>query len=253
MKLLKDPRMLAVLGSLALHALGLGYFAAKGRDVLSAQGDRATNFKVSYVEPPPPPKPEPKPLPKPEPKPLPKEPPPPPPVEERNVEVEPPPPQPEAPPPEVFAGLDKNSFSETEGPATGPSLAAGNTMLAEPERVAPNPEDIKPLAAVPPKDIEARVAPIATITVLPKLKTQGLKPKYTPEAEEAGIEGKVVLQLFIDEKGKVVKVLLVKGLGYGLDENAIKIAYLFEFEPARRGDEPVAMKKPQTFNFVLER
>jgi periplasmic protein TonB len=50
----------------------------------------------------------------------------------------------------------------------------------------------------------------------------------------AGIEGKVRVQLTVDETGRVVDVKLLQGLGYGLDEAALAAARQAEFEPAVR-------------------
>lgn len=57
---------------------------------------------------------------------------------------------------------------------------------------------------------------------------------YTDQARAASIEGKVRVQLTVDETGRVVDVKLLQGLGYGLDEAALLAARQASFEPAIR-------------------
>ena len=60
------------------------------------------------------------------------------------------------------------------------------------------------------------------------------QPGYTDDAQAAAVEGKVRVQLTVDETGKVVDVKLLAGLGHGLDEAALAAARRATFEPARR-------------------
>lgn len=66
------------------------------------------------------------------------------------------------------------------------------------------------------------------------------QPAYTPQALEAGIEGKVRIQFTVDETGRVVDVRLLAGLGYGLDEAALAAARQATFEAATRCGKPVS-------------
>ncbi|HWA74154.1 MAG TPA: TonB family protein [Polyangiaceae bacterium] len=66
------------------------------------------------------------------------------------------------------------------------------------------------------------------------------QPAYTPQALEAGIEGKVRIQFTVDETGRVVDVRLLSGLGYGLDEAALAAARQATFEAAVRCGKPVS-------------
>jgi protein TonB len=64
------------------------------------------------------------------------------------------------------------------------------------------------------------------------------QPAYTERAREAGIEGKVRVELTVDETGHVVSVRVIQGLGYGLDEAAVAAAQSATFEPAVRCGKP---------------
>jgi protein TonB len=64
------------------------------------------------------------------------------------------------------------------------------------------------------------------------------QPGYTPDAQAAAIEGKVRVQITVDETGKVVDVKLLQGLGHGLDEAALTAARSATFEPALHCGKP---------------
>ena len=64
------------------------------------------------------------------------------------------------------------------------------------------------------------------------------QPAYTDQARAAGIEGKVRVELTVDETGRVVSVRVISGLGYGLDEAAVAAAQRATFQPAVRCGKP---------------
>ena len=72
-------------------------------------------------------------------------------------------------------------------------------------------------------------------------------PAYTEAGRAAGIEGKVRVEVTVDEAGHVVSVRLLSGLGYGLDEAALDAAKRATFEPALKCGKPV----PATFNIGM--
>ena len=60
--------------------------------------------------------------------------------------------------------------------------------------------------------------------------------KYPKLAAEAGIEGVVVLKYDIDNHGIVTDVHVLKGIGYGCDEEAVRVVKLLRFDvPKNRG------------------
>ena len=54
--------------------------------------------------------------------------------------------------------------------------------------------------------------------------------KYPEEAIKNKIEGTVVIKYAIDYQGKVKDVKVIKGLGYGCDEEAIRVIKKLRFE-----------------------
>ncbi len=65
------------------------------------------------------------------------------------------------------------------------------------------------------------------------------KPTYTAEARAAHIEGEVLLEVVFTAAGHVRVVRVVRGLGHGLDESAIRAAEQIRYKPATRGGSPV--------------
>jgi protein TonB len=65
------------------------------------------------------------------------------------------------------------------------------------------------------------------------------QPAYSDQARAAGVEGKVRVELTVDETGRVVSVRLISGLGHGLDEAALAAAQRATFQPAIRCGKPV--------------
>ena len=69
-----------------------------------------------------------------------------------------------------------------------------------------------------------------------------IKPVYPDIAQEAGIEGQVLVQCFIDEKGKVKETIVVKGIpNTGLNESAVAALRKTRFRPAKQRERPVGV------------
>jgi TonB family protein len=66
------------------------------------------------------------------------------------------------------------------------------------------------------------------------------KPPYSEEARKARAEGILILSVVIRTDGRVGGIRIVKGLGYGLDESAIRtVAERWRFRPAMSGGRAV--------------
>jgi TonB family protein len=77
------------------------------------------------------------------------------------------------------------------------------------------------------------------------------KPKYTEDARRDKIQGIVVLSAVFRKDGTVSDIKVVKGLGYGLDEEAIKAANLIKFVPGTKDGQPVNVRAKLEFTFSL--
>ena len=54
------------------------------------------------------------------------------------------------------------------------------------------------------------------------------------------LQGRIILEIQVNERGDVVDARVVQGLGYGLDEGALDVARRMHFSPATRCSKPVA-------------
>ena len=76
-------------------------------------------------------------------------------------------------------------------------------------------------------------------------------PTYSEAARVAKYQGTVLLQILIDESGRVADIKVIRPLGLGLDEEAIKAVLLWRFRPATKNGIPVAKWVVVEVNFRL--
>ena len=100
------------------------------------------------------------------------------------------------------------------------------------------------------QDLKGSLAPITTVTSAPSPKN-AVKPEYTKEMIDAKIEGVIKAELLIDIDGAVKNVRILNDLGYGTKEAAQKAFLQWIFDPAKRGDTPVAVWISFSIRFVL--
>lgn len=150
-------------------------------------------------------------------------------------------PKPAEPPKAVkkVFGLSKDTLQGNEGSTV--SVKAGNTIAKEIDQEKINPEDAESLP-IPTEEY--------LVTQMPRLKSEVRIP-YPAEARSKNIEGVVVMDILIDEKGKIRSATLVEGPGFGLNEAALKAIYQFEFSPAVVDKKPVAVRIRYSYRFVL--
>tara|TARA_B100000676_G_C18016577_1_gene810026 strand:- start:529 stop:1143 length:615 start_codon:yes stop_codon:yes gene_type:complete len=80
-----------------------------------------------------------------------------------------------------------------------------------------------------------------------------IRPVYPEIAQEAGIEGVIVVQAFIDEKGRVKETLILKGVpNTGLDEAAMDAIRKTRFKPAKQRERSVGVWISIPVNFRLK-
>jgi TonB family protein len=65
------------------------------------------------------------------------------------------------------------------------------------------------------------------------------QPAYTEEGRKQGIDGEVRLEVLFSAAGQVHVIRVLQGLGYGLDEQAVKAAEQIRFKPASHAGQPV--------------
>ena len=85
----------------------------------------------------------------------------------------------------------------------------------------------------------------------PKAKIS-IRPIYPEMAQEAGIEGTVYIQFFIDKKGKVTEAYVTKGIpGTGLNEAALAAVKKSKWHPAQQRDKKVGVWQTVPVTFSL--
>ena len=112
-------------------------------------------------------------------------------------------------------------------------------------------DDFSNMDAPPPPPSGPKVAFIP-YDLAPRAKS-AIRPIYPEIAQEAGIEGVVVVQAFIDQNGRVKETLILKGVpNTGLDEAAMEAIRRTKFHPAEQRERPVAVWISIPVNFRLK-
>lgn len=137
------------------------------------------------------------------------------------------------------SGVSRDSTTERASDEA-PKVKLGNTLSKAPDKGDSTDEPLAP----PAEEFE--------ISRWPQLKNDVRVP-YPKEAKAKGIEGSVVMDLYISESGVVKRATLVKGPGYGLDEAALEAAKQFLFSPAKVGDKVMPIVIRYSYNFVIQR
>ena len=80
----------------------------------------------------------------------------------------------------------------------------------------------------------------------------GKKLKYPAQARRMGIEGKVFVEFIIDKDGSITEVKLMKGIGGGCDEEAIRVIKAApNWKPGKQRGQPVKVKLIVPITFKL--
>ena len=113
------------------------------------------------------------------------------------------------------------------------TVQAGGFSTAAVTAEAPKPKQAETVASVQPVVILAKP-----------------NPQYSDEARKLRIEGEVLVQVVFPASGPVQVGRVVKGLGHGLDEAAIRAAEQIRFKPALQDGKPVDF--PATVHIVFQ-
>lgn len=66
--------------------------------------------------------------------------------------------------------------------------------------------------------------------------------KYPEMARQAGVSGRVFVQFVVDEKGEVSSPVVLRGIGAGCDEEAIRVVKFAKFKPGLQRGKPVKVR-----------
>lgn len=91
----------------------------------------------------------------------------------------------------------------------------------------------------------------ATENITPLNITYKPKPKYTDRARQARETGNVRIAMMFGADGKTKYMMVIKGLRYGLSEQALLAASGIGFEPQKIDGKPVSVVKVVVFTFTI--
>jgi len=108
----------------------------------------------------------------------------------------------------------------------------------------------------PPPEEEEEEDFFVVVENMPELKG-GLaalqqKIRYPEMARKAGIEGRVIIQFIVNEQGQVENPRVVRGIGGGCDEEALRVVKQAEFVPGRQRGQPVRVQYSLPIVFKLQ-
>lgn len=154
----------------------------------------------------------------------------------RQNELPPPPPKPplpiEAPSDDVLEDIE---IKDTE-------LDVNETVEAPPPPVEDDEEEVVPDFFVV---VEQQPEPIGGMSDV------HARIRYPEFARKAGVQGRVYVKAFVDEKGDVQKVELLKGIGAGCDEEIMRVVKETKFKPGKQRGKPVKVQVSMSFLFSL--
>ena len=78
------------------------------------------------------------------------------------------------------------------------------------------------------------------------------KIKYPTIAKQTNIEGKVYALAFVDERGNVIQVKIIKSLGGGCDEEVVRVLNTAKFKPGQHEGKPVKVKTTISVTFKIK-
>jgi TonB family protein len=113
--------------------------------------------------------------------------------------------------------------------------------------VAPAPRIVASESDAPKKEKYSKL----TDDMTPPKVVSRVNPIYPEVDKDAGIEGPVVLEAMISDRGIVEDVRVVQSLSSGLDQSAADAVRQWRFEPAKLDGKPVGVSLTITINFKL--
>jgi protein TonB len=75
--------------------------------------------------------------------------------------------------------------------------------------------------------------------------------KYPAQARRMNIEGKVFVEFIVNRKGDATEVNVMKGIGAGCDEEAMRVIALSKWQPGKQRGQPVRVKMVMPVTFKL--
>ena len=110
-----------------------------------------------------------------------------------------------------------------------------------------------PQADLLPDLVEPPTVDLNDVTQRPRfLHNHKVAPKYPELARRAQKEGVVLLEASIGVDGIAKEIKIIRGIGFGCDEAAIKALTASRFAPAKQAEKPVVVRIQIPYRFKLE-
>ena len=117
-------------------------------------------------------------------------------------------------------------------------MQVGNTVMGAVEDIAKEAVTAPP---TPPVVVAAK-----------RIAASAVKPVYTKLAKNEGIEGEITLHVYVNEKGRVTKAVVIVGLGFMLDESAQAAAMKWRYRPKTVDGVAVKTRLTERLQFILD-
>jgi len=104
---------------------------------------------------------------------------------------------------------------------------------------------------VPASQSKTKLLADPALTTLPAEITFKPHPVYTDEGRRLKIEGEVLIDVVFSATGQVRIVRVMRGLGHGLDESAVRAAEKIQFKPALKDGHPTDSEAVLHIEFQL--
>jgi TonB family protein len=78
-----------------------------------------------------------------------------------------------------------------------------------------------------------------------------VEAEFSDKARKKKVQGTVMLTMLITPDGTPVDLHIVRGLGYGLDENALRAASRYQFKPATKDGKPLPQRISMEVSFRI--
>jgi periplasmic protein TonB len=75
--------------------------------------------------------------------------------------------------------------------------------------------------------------------------------RYPRQARQMGTEGKVFVEFIVNKNGEPSDLKIIRGIGSGCDEEAMRVLSLTKWEPGKQRGKPVRVKMAMQLNFKL--
>lgn len=158
-------------------------------------------------------------------------------IQTRQIETPPPPPRPPVP-----VEVPNDEIIEDIQIDIGGDLDLGGTLALPPPP--------------PPREDEPEEDFFVVVEEMPEL-IGGLgelqrQIRYPEMARRAGIEGRVFIQFIVNERGEVENPVVMRGIGGGADEEALRVVSQARFVPGMQRGRPVRVQYSLPIFFRLQ-